>query len=86
MDVSASFPEPCRSPSMIACFTEVSEDFICNKIQEEECHISEAFVSLFNENNDSKLDTTTLANDPSTIAPWTTRVMFGKYGFTASLT
>lgn len=85
MDVSTSLPEPCGSPSMTPCFTENSENFICNKIQEEECQIFEAFVSLFNETNDSKLDTTTPSDDPSTIAPWTTRVMFGKYGFTALL-
>ncbi len=80
-----TFPEPCGSPSMTPCFTENSDNFICNKIQEEECQIFEAFVSLFNETNDSKLDTTTPSDDPSTIAPWTTRVMFGKYGFTTLL-
>jgi Aspartyl protease len=33
----------------------------------------------------SKLDITTLSDDPSTIAPWTTRMIFGKSNFTALL-
>jgi hypothetical protein len=42
-------------------------------------------VSLLNENNDNKLDTATLQDDPPTIAPWTNRVMFGKLVSSAPL-
>ena len=85
MDVSTSFPKPRGLTSMTDCTIDESKHSIHNKIQEDDCFISEAFVSLFDENKDDKLGTTTLSTDPSTIAPWTTRVMFGKFGFTALL-
>jgi hypothetical protein len=85
LDVTTSFSKPCGSTGMIDCITDKPKDLICNEIQEEDVSISEAFVSLFDESKDNMLDTATLQNDPSTIAPWTTRVMFGKLVSTALL-
>jgi hypothetical protein len=78
VDVTTSFSKLCGSSNVTGRITDKPKDLICNEIQEEDVSISEAFVSLFDENKDNMLDTATLQNDPPTIAPWTTRVMLGK--------